>query len=175
MPSEEPQDFSQYPLGQKHELINLERSEEVYQASLALLHLAQRSVIVVSRNLDSRLYNNSEFTSAVRQFALRSQYARVRILVRDSSPAVKSGHRLIELAQRLSSFIEVRVPDIQHSNYNSAFMVVDSTGYLFRDQADMYTAQCSFADRNYSREITRKFDDMWEHAIPDINFRSMLM
>ena len=175
MPSEEPQDFSQYLLGQKHELINLARSDEVYQASLALLHQAQRSVIVVSRNLDPRLYNNSEFTTAVRQFSLRSRHARLRILVRDSSPAVKSGHRLIELSQRLSSFIEVRVPDKQHSNYNSALMVVDNTGYLFRDQADMYTAQCSFADRIYSREISRKFDDMWDNALPDINLRRMLM
>ncbi len=175
MPSDEPQDFSQYLLGQKHELINLDLATEVYQASLALLNQAQRSVIVVSRTLDTRLYDNSEFTTAVRQFALRSRHARMRIIVRDSSPAVKAGHRLIELSQRLSSFIEVRVPDQQHANYNSAFMVVDTTGYLFRDQADLYNAQCSFADRNYSREITRKFDDMWEHAVPDINFRRMVM
>ena len=175
MTIEDPIDFSQYSLGQQHELISLDQSEAVCQASLALVRQAQRSVIIISRQLDARLYNNSEFTTAVRDFTLSSRHARLRILVQDSGPAIQSGHGLIELSQRLSSFIEIRIPDHQHANYNYAFLVVDAGGYLYREQADLYTAHCSFADRKYADELSRKFEDIWESSQPDVNLRRMLM
>ena len=175
MATVEPIDFSSYRLGQQHEMISMDQSQDVCQASLALVRQAQREVVVISRHLDAGLYNNAEFTTAVREFVLNSQYARLRILVRDPGPAVRSGHRLIELSQRLSSFIEIRIPDQQFDSYNSAFLLVDSTGYLYREQADLYHAQCSFADRHFCNELSHQFEAMWESARPDANLRRMLL
>ncbi len=171
----EPMDFSSYSIGQPHDTITLEQSEDVRQAGLALIRQAQRNVIVISRHLDADLYNNSEFATAVREFVLNNRYARLRILVRDAGPAVRSGHRLIELSQRLSSFIEIKVPDPQFDSYNSAFLVVDAGGYIFREQADIYHAQCSFADRKFSEGLSHQFEEMWESSQPDANLRRMLL
>lgn len=171
----EPMDFSDYHLGQQHDPITLDRSEDVRQACLALVRQAQRNVILFSRHLDARLYNNAEFTTAVRDFILSSRYAQLRVLVQDVAPALQSGHRLIDLSQRLSSFIEIRVPEKQFSSYNRAFMVVDGSGYLYREQADLYLADCCFGDRKFSDELGHKFEEMWESASPDPNLRRMLL
>ncbi len=175
MAQAEPLDFSLYDFEHKHDPLNLDRSDAIRNAGLALVRLARRSVIIVSRNLDERLYNNAEFITAVREFTLSSRHARLRILVRDSAPAVHAGHRLIELSQRLSSFVEIRNPDHQFASYNSAFLVADTAGYVYRELSDQYQAQCCFSDRKYSDELSRQFKDMWENSQPDINLRRMLM
>ncbi len=175
MAAVEPMDFSSYRLGQQHEALSLDQSEDVRQAGLALIRQARREVIVISRHLDPGLYNNTEFATAVRDFVVNNRYARLRVLVRDADPAVRSGHRLIELSQRLSSFIEIRIPDQQFDGYNSALLVVDAEGYLYREQADLYHAQCSFADRKFSDGLCHQFEEMWDSSHPDMNLRRMLL
>jgi len=168
-------DFSPYRLGQQHDPISLDHSRDVRQACLALVSQAQRNVILMSRHLDARLFNTSEFATAVRNFVLGSRYARMRILVQDPGPAIQSGHRLIELSQRLSSFIEIRIPERQFASYNRAFLVVDACGYLYREQADLYIAECSFADRKFSDELGHPFEEMWESSQTDPSLRRMLI
>ncbi len=173
MTAVEPMDFSSYTLGTRHDPILMDRSEDVRSACLALARQARRSIIITSRQLDPLVYNNSDFGVAIRDFALSSRNARLRILVSDTGPAIHSGHRLIDLSQRLSSFIEIRIPDQQQTRYNSAFVVVDSCAYLFREQSDLYAAQCCFGDRKFSDELSRQFENMWETALPDLNLRRL--
>ena len=153
--------------------MELERAAELKRVSLDLIARARRELLLLSRDLDPRLYNNPEVAEALRQFVLRRRGPRVRKLVKDPEPAVRHCHRLIGLAQRLSSFIEIRVPAPEFNQYNKAFIVADSIAYLYRGLADQYEATASLRDPQFAAELTREFNSMWESALPDRAMRRL--
>ena len=125
----------------------------------------------MTRHLDATLFDSPQVSRALREFILQSRRTRLRILVKDPEPAVKRGHRLIELVQRLSSYAEIRVPALEFSNYNAAFVVVDARGVVHRGLADRYEATVCFSDPGLAGECLRQFDDMWESARQDPSLR----
>ncbi len=160
-------DFSSFELGTAHEPLEIDTSGEVRDACLTLIRQARREVIIMSRNLDAVLFDNVEASTALREFILQSRRSRVRILVKDPDPAIRGGHRLIELTQRLSSFAEVRVPAPEHGNYNAAFLVADGRGVVYRGLADRYEATVCFSHAGLAGECVRQFDDMWDSSRSD--------
>ena len=119
-------------LGTTNELLELTRSEEVREHSLALGQQARHSVDIVSRHLDPMLYHNAAFADALRAMILDTRRAQVRLLVLDPAPLASQGHRLLELARHLTSFITMRTPAPEHKEFNEAWLVADNTGYLHR-------------------------------------------
>lgn len=165
--------MSERKLGETAEVFALELSEDVREVSLALATQARRSLDIVTRHLDVVLYDNEAFANAMRELVVDSRRAQVRILVLDSGQVVTHGHRLIELARRLSSFISVKVPAPEHKDFNEAWLVADTTGYLHRRFSDRYEATANFADRRHSANLANRFNELWNHALQDPNFRRL--
>ena len=151
-------------LGTTNELLELARSEDVREHSLALVQQARHSLDIVSRHLDPVLYNNAAFADAVRAMIVGTRRAQVRVLVLDPAPLASQGHRLLELARQLTSFITVRTPAPEHKEFNEAWLVADNTGYLHRRFSDRYEASANFADRRQSNSLTNRFEDLWQRA-----------
>lgn len=173
MPLADHRDFHGFDLGRAHDSVEVDTSGAVRDACLALLGKARREVVLVSRHLDPVLFDNQQTVAAVRSFVLQSRRTRVRILVRDTEPVVRAGHRLLELTQRLSSYIEIRVPAPEFNAYNAAFLVVDGIGIVHRAMADRYEATVSFGDRKLAGESMRQFEDMWQTSRSDPSLRRM--
>jgi hypothetical protein len=166
-------DFAHLVLGEYAEPVYVETSEANRLATLAMARQASRSLDVVSRNLDPPVYDDPALSDAVKMMVRKSRNARVRIMVQDAGPMVARGHRFIDLAQKLSSFIEIRVPAGEHAKYNSALLVADSTGFIHRTLADRYEGIVNFNDRRNALEYIRQFDEMWATATPDPNLRAL--
>ncbi len=142
-------------------------------AALKLVSQAKRSLDISSRALDPSIYDDAELVAAVKTLCLRSRRSRIRILVQDPTSLVSHGHRLVELAIRLSSFLELRRPDPEQPARNDAFLIADATGVLYLRQADRYEGEACFNDRKWAAELLRAFEEMWQHAQPDPNFRRL--
>ncbi len=165
--------FESLELGEDKHPVYVDTSAQVKEASVALVEQSRRTVEIVSRHLDPAVYDNAEFVLALRRFLLDSSRARVHIIVMDSKPIVTSGHRLIDLAQKLSSYMEIRKPDRKHANYNCAFLLADRTGSVVRQLADRFEGVVNFGDRRSASELGETFDEMWAHAEPDPNLRRL--
>jgi hypothetical protein len=146
-------------------------AEELCRVLLELAQQAQRTLDLVSRHLDPPLYDREDFVEAVKQLVLGSPRSRVRLLVLDPAPVVTHGHRLVPLAQRLSSYIELRVPAPEHREFNEAWLVADKEGYAHRRFSDRYEATCNFHDPRLAVHLTNRFDELWQRAQPDPNLR----
>jgi hypothetical protein len=166
-------DFDTLRLGEDSEPIDVGSSNEILQASVALLGQTRRTLEIVSRHLDPAIYDTREFTDALTQCVLDSRRARIRIIVMDSTPIAGSGHRMIPLAQRLSSYIEIRNPGRQHASYNSAFLLADQTGSIYRTLADRFEGVVNFGDRRAAQGLIDLFEEMWPLAVPDPNIRRL--
>lgn len=160
-------------LGEDREVHRADALEAVQQASRSMVEQARRSVDIVSRDLDPRVYDDSELLEALRQLAISGRYARIRVLVRDVDAPVKVDHRLIPLARRLSSYISIRRLHPQDADHNEAFLLVDQAGYLLRRAADRYEAEVCFNDPLRARELAKQFEELWERSIDDPNLRRL--
>ncbi len=162
-------------LGTSDREISVATSLEQRALCAAMASQCRRSLEIMSRRLDPPLYDTAEFAEALKQLAIRHRKARVRILVMDPEPIIRQGHRLLELAGRLSSFIELRVPSPEHQNCNEAFMIADGVGYIYRPLADRYDGKANFHHPAAARELTQRFDEIWEIAQLDPNLRKMVL
>lgn len=153
--------------------LHLAGAEAVRETSLALVRRARRSVDIFSRHLDPVLYDTSEFVDGLRALIVGSRRARVRVLLRDVAPVVAQGHRLVDLAQRLSSFMEIRVPALEHQDTADAWLVVDGCHYLHRRSGERHEATAASDDARHARQLTFRFDEIWARAQPDLNFKRL--
>ncbi len=160
-------DLAEHKLGETSEALVIETLEDCQAASLALANQAQNTLYIYSRELDPRLYDLPSFEEAVRGVAVRNRQSEVRILIRSSQHIVKYGHRLLDLARRLSSSIAIRIAGASHRNHNEAFLIADGVGYLHRTLADRFEGRADFNDPLATRELLRFFETAWEHARRD--------
>ena len=165
--------LSELSLGAKHPDIELDTSALVRHACLRLFQQAHQEILIVSRHLDGALFNNASVSTALKDFVLRNRNTHVRVLCKDPMPAVKENHRLIELAYRLSSFIEIRTPTPEYREHNAAYVVADGLGVVHRTQADRYEATVSFAHHAFAGELVREFNGMWASALPSPALRRL--
>lgn len=166
-------DPERYELGKESDTLTLDTIELNREAVLRLARQARRSLHIVTRDLDPAIYDTAEFDEAVSSLARSSRYAEIRILVKNTEPAVAYGHRLIETARHLSSYIQIRRIHPEHGQFNEAFLLADRRGVLHRPKADLYEAQLSFNDPGRARDLYNQFVAMWEHAEHEPNFRRL--
>ena len=154
---------------------NLEFSDlqALRDISAHMLSQARRQLIIFSHDLDARVFDQPLFLEGARHLALRSRHARIEVLLQNNARIVKEGHRLVELARRLSSTIEVRKPHPDHLQLPENFMLVDNSGFVYRKLASRYQGVASFHDPLENRRLRECFREMWESSEPDPEMRRL--
>jgi hypothetical protein len=163
--------FDDYVLAETDDLILVETREDNHLAAVQLAQQCKRNLELISRKLDPSIYDTPDFIEALKRLALKSRHARIRILVFESDAIIHRGHRLIDLAQHLSSYIELRNPGFEYQAYNEELLIADETGYLHREYSERYEGKINFNDRRQSKLLLDRFEEMWESAMPDPNLR----
>ena len=167
------ENFDDYILGEKEEEITLETSDHSRAISIQMINGCRRYLNIVSRDLDPCIYDTSEMLDAIKKLALRSRLSRIRILVLQPETLQSRGHRMLDLSERLSSFIEVRVPGKEHRSFNSALLLADDSGYIRRPHSDRFEGRANFKDRKTVSDLQNEFDLLWKHSQKDPNFRHL--
>ena len=167
--------FEDYRLGRTDTSITVSLREENQTAMLKMVQQCRQNLEIISRDLEPALYDESEFIDAVKDMVLANKHARVRILVCEPQKIVAYGHRLLNLATRLSSFFEIRKPPPEFSDYNESLFMADRCGYLHRKNAARYEGLVNFNDKKRCKSFLGQFDLMWEKSIPDANLRKFLI
>lgn len=141
-----------------------ESRQELFSITTNMLTRTERNLDIVSRHLDPLVYDQVETVEAIKAMALGNRQAQIRVVVTDLRPVLGRGHRLLELAQRLTSFISIRVPGKSHKNFNEALLIADNNAYIYRPFADRYEGEAHFQNRGKARDLKSRFDDLWEKA-----------
>lgn len=162
------------PPAPKTVILRANSREELIDITLTLLTSAKHSVCILVRELHPQLLDDSACLVELRRLAVSGRGASIRIIAQDLSRALEEGTRLLELAQRLSSIIELRRPlEPADQKYASAFMCVDTQGYLFRPvESDMVTTGSTYAPGRHA-ELSRLFEDIWARSEPWPELRAL--
>ncbi|MEJ2566574.1 MAG: hypothetical protein P8164_01415 [Gammaproteobacteria bacterium] len=167
-------DYSEIILGQHQEPIDLADSEAQRSAAVALALQARRSVDIFTRDLDRKIYDYRKFLDGLQNLAVNHR-GLIRILVKDSGNAVKYGHRLIALSQRLTSFIEIRKVAEDYKEFNEAFLIADETGYVHRKHADRFEGVARFNAAKEAANLLIFFNEVWRNSEPDADLRRIYL
>ncbi len=148
--------------------------EQALAAVAALLADASHEVAIYTRDLDAALLDVPATLDALKRIALSGNRAQIRILVHDARKPLADGHRLITLAQRLPSTIEIRTPvDERDLQYPSAFLVNDRRGYLFRVLGSRIEGEGSTYAPGKHAQLRAFFDQVWERSVPSEELRQL--
>ena len=166
-------EWSEYNLGEDSGDIAIDTHEDNQLAALQLVSQGGRSLDIFSRDLEPRIYDIPDFADAVRALAVKTRDMRVRILVIDPDFIIKHGHRLIELARRLTSHMEIRKVHEDYCNNPEAYLVVDNRGLLHRKLASRYEAVVNFNNPMTATELHHQFTEMWERSKQYMDFKRL--
>lgn len=154
-------------LGETSLEFEVERLTEARAVAHALAAQAQRTLLLHTEDLEPDIYDDSAFLDAVSRLARNHSQSRIWILIHDARKVVQHGHRLIEIARRLSSTIQLRRPAPQYRNHHESFLLADDCGYLHRPIAARYEGVVNFNDPGKVADFEKYFMEVWERSEPD--------
>jgi hypothetical protein len=160
-------------LGVDRESIRLAGSEDVQTVATMLASKARRTLLLHTYDLEARIYNRLPFIEAVSALVRRQPGACFDVLIQNAERVVKDGHRLVELARRMGSSIQIRRCAQQYQGYCGTFLLVDDSGYLYRPQSSRYEGLASFNNSAEVARLGKYFREVWEHSDTDMELRRL--
>ncbi len=168
-------DLSNQVLKETNNRITTDGSEEVYQGMLELTRQAKRSLDIYTDHLDHRLYNSQDLFDAALKLATYSRHSLIRVIVRDSTSAVKQGNRLVQLSYRISSRIQIRKPPMENMHDTLEYFIADKYGLMYRPLSNRYEGSLNFNDSLNCRQLERSFNEIWEKSAADPELRQLML
>ncbi len=164
-----------YKLGETNAEVYINTAEENRNAAISLAKQARHGINIFTQDLDALIYDNDEFEKCATDLARIHPSSQIRILVIDSSKAVQNGHRLIRLAQNLTSSVFIKKPSRDHQGEKSSVMLADGVGMLYRMNDSQYNfdASINFMAPQRAGKLSDFFNEAWEHGEPDPQFRRL--
>ncbi len=163
--------------GHGAEDIPFSSSLELAKLSAQMAGAARRRLDIVSRSLEPAVYDTREFLDAAQKMVLSTRgRGRVRILVLDPEALLSRGeHRLVNLAMRVSSYMEIRRPGPDHQEFNEAMLLADRGGVIHRKHSDRYEGVANFHAPQRAAYLSENFETLWQNAEPDPHFRRLML
>lgn len=138
-----------------------------------LIGSARQEICFFGPLIDPVLLDNDNVITKLSEFARRSQRTQIRIVVHDTQKNVIDSHRLLPLAQRLTSHIQIHTTHPKHQDQRSLFLLIDRQAYLYCPNAERYEGRAEMQGAAFARDLQQQFDELWSHSRPDINTRRL--
>lgn len=154
---------SPFEIGQHDTLHSLSRSEASH-ALAALIHACRRSLWLRVPLLDS-LTADSAVCDALKTLAIRSERVDIRILFDSQDDAIRDGHRLIHLARRLPSRLQLRHTQQDDLDAQACHAIGDGSGlFEARDWPRPLRIHLCGHRLPQAPRLAREFQNVWERA-----------
>lgn len=143
------------------------------QLLVELCQSAARQIFILSPHLDNEVFDNAELVDALSALVRSSRQTRVRILISDSRGLVARGHRLLNLARRLPSSVEIQKL-AEHPDWKGQTVIIrDRDGVLHKPGSSDHEGFYEPDSRASTQQHLELFEELWRHSEADIELRSL--
>lgn len=140
--------------------------EEVREAVVKVAACAQRSITIMTPDLEPGIYDHEDFLEAVKRLVLAKRYARVRVLVTEPSRTVRNGNHFIALGRRLNTYIDFRnLHEKYQTEVHDAYIIADETAVLYRTNGRRYDGIMGTHEPGIAHQHLDAFDQPWEDSV----------
>ena len=143
--------------------IRLNSAEEISEAVIQATENTLRTIKIFTPDFEADIYNNDDFRKQLLTFTQGNRHAQMQILVNDISTALQSGHKLIGLAQQLSSIVTIKDTPADYQGTHISFILFDQAGFIFKPDATSQKA-ISSSCKNRSNKLHEFFTLGWNQA-----------
>jgi len=120
-------------ISQENERRIITTRDELREATVRIASRAERSITILTPDLEPGLYDDEAFLEAVKRLVLARSYSRVRALITDPARSVRTGNKFVALAARLSACIDIRnLHEKYRGDITDAFIIADDSTILYR-------------------------------------------
>ncbi len=135
---------------------------------------ARQRILIYDWHLCGPVYEQNCFVESVKQLAIRHVNTHVQILLADTEQIRLGGHRLLNLARRLPSAIEIYLRAEQFAQDMRGFMLVDDSGHIYYPVwHDLNDVVIEDRNRFRVRQLAAEFAHAWELSAPDPRLRQL--
>lgn len=138
-----------------------------------LITQSRRSIAILTYDLDALVYSKPECVQKLSDFVRSSRNAQVQILIKDTKPAIETGHLVIRLAQRLSSKILVRKMTVEPNNKEMGFMLGDTDKLLYKNDDALHRGFFNSAAASEIKSLREEFNYLWEYGELEPEFQTL--
>lgn len=132
-----------------------------------------REVRIYSPLLDHTLFEAEQVLDALSRFARSGPPTSIHILIHTSNLVISRGHRLLNLARRLTSKIDIRVVAAELQNEQRCFVVADQRAFFLLPDDQEYQGFSNSYDPVQSTQLAERFDYLWQRAEQDPELRAL--
>jgi len=132
-----------------------------------------REVRIYSPLLDHSLFEDGQVLQALSAFVRSGPPTTLRVLIHSSNPVISRGHRLVDLARRLTSKIQIRLVAGELQDEQRCFVLADQRGFFLMPDHNEYQAFSNQYDPVQSTQLADRFDYLWQRAELDPELRSL--
>lgn len=157
--------------GSESPLLRLAGLSEFAEAADKLVRQARRKLYIVSHDFEAERFNTAEFSDAVSAFVRKNRHAQARILIADPAIAIRWGHRIVRLSQRLPSSVQIHQFNQEDLPLNEIWMMSDGLSVLRRDSFEVLKGSLSARSVPHAQRMVEWFDERWERSRQVAEFR----
>lgn len=141
--------------------------------SLALVPLGLRRLRILSTALAPEVYDSDALRDALLAFATRHPQAEVQILVREPATLVPGRHRLVALARRLPSIVQLRELLPGSSTPDDELLITDDGGVLCWSHGRPPRGHGIRHAPRETRQLAEAFDALWTQSREIVELRRL--
>lgn len=143
--------------------LHFESNEDTCQAIINISENTLRSLKIFTPDLEHKLYDNDLFIKNILNFVRGNRHAQVQVLVSDISHSIKYGHRLLRLAQQLTSAMQIRITPEEYRETTISFIQLDQSDFIFKpDSSKQFAVHSNCKSR--SNSLLEFFTPAWDQA-----------
>lgn len=162
-------------LGEEDKDILINTREDYRDAIITMMSQARQQIDIFTPDLEPAVFDTRKAEESIFRLSRQHPDTKIRILVKDSMRSVQNGHRLIRLAQRLTSSVFIHNPSPRQINQPGSYVIVDQTGIVFRTTASerILKATANFSNLRLAAGYQESFEELWEHSSVDVQTRRL--
>jgi hypothetical protein len=148
--------------------------QECSEAIHELVAQAELNVAIFSQQLEPLLYNHQDICQRLSELARKNRHSMIRIIAQQTRSAASEGHCLIQLAQKLSSYVQIRTPATPElKRFSQSWLIIDDHSICEINNPDRYEGKLIQNNKLHISQQLEFFNQAWENSEPDIYSRRL--
>jgi len=139
-----------------------------------LIEMAQQQVYIIGQNLETDLYNYKSIYDHLAEMTTQNRKTDIRLIAHETRAATANGHYLILLAQKLPTFVQIRITaNPEHKKFRENWLIIDDMAFMHLKNPLRYEGYFEIDNKLECRSLTADFLHIWEASQPDQNTRRL--
>ena len=161
---------------QPSSVVTVSGDADLAEAVLTVARAAKRIIRIRSVQLDRAVFDSAELEAVLSALARRHAQCQVRMLVVDPQAFAASSHRLLTLARRLPTPVQlraVRSAGGESLESQPTVVVADEEAVFVQTHSDASNAFIDLDASAQARSLSIEFDQAWDRAIDHPELREL--